>query len=200
MKTKTSLSTLLGISVALLAISALAQTGELNLSLKKKDWVDTGNTNKAPRLSNDDLGNLTQQPHLVRGLPFEEDPQRFKSTLTGFGYRPEWRLSWMTHAESLWDTPLQMRYSGLDPAAQYRVRIVYAGDVFSAGTLVRLVANDRYEIHPPMKKTSPVAPVEYDVPVDATRGGGLTLTFSGPIGAGSSGRGNQIAEVWLMRK
>src|SRR5207247_1888210 len=84
------------------------------------------------------LGNPSQQPHLVRGLPFEEDPQRFKSTLTGFGYRPEWRLSWMTHAESFWDTPLQMRYSGLDPAAQYRVRIVYAGDAFSAGTLVRL--------------------------------------------------------------
>jgi hypothetical protein len=158
-------------------------------------WTDPGNGGYY-----DDLGNPSQQPHLVRGLPFEEDPQRFKSTLTGFGYRPEWRLSWMTHAESFWDTPLQMRYSGLDPAAQYRVRIVYAGDVFSAGTLVRLVANDRYEIHPPMKKASPVAPVEYDVPVDATHGGELTLTFSGPIGAGSSGRGTQIAEVWLMRK
>ena len=106
----------------------------------------------------------------------------------------------MTHAESFWDTPLQMRYSGLDPAGQYRVRIIYAGDVFSAGTLVRLVANDKYEIHPPMKKPSPVAPVEYDVPAVATQGGELTLTFSGPIGAGGSGRGNQIAEVWLMRK
>jgi hypothetical protein len=51
-----------------------------------------------------------------------------------------------------------------------------------------------------MKKTSPVAPVEYDVPVVATQGGELTLTFSGPIGAGGAGRGNQIAEVWLMRK
>jgi hypothetical protein len=158
-------------------------------------WTDPGNGGYY-----DDLGNPSQQPHLMRGLSFEEDPQRFKSTLTGFGYRPEWRLSWMTHAESFWDTPLQMRYSGLDPAAQYRVRIVYAGDVFSAATLVRLVANDKYEIHPPLKKPSPVAPVEYDVPVDATHGGELTLTFSGPAGAGSSGRGNQIAEVWLMRK
>jgi hypothetical protein len=148
----------------------------------------------------DDLGNPSQQPHLLRGLPFEEDPQRFKSTLTGFGYRPEWRLSWMTHAESFWDTPLQMRYSGLDQGAQYRIRIVYGGDAFSADTLIRLVANDRYEVHPPMKKPLPVAPVEYDLPLDATRGGELTLTFSGPIGAGGSGRGNQIAEVWLMKK
>ena len=158
-------------------------------------WTDPG-----PGGYYDDLGNPSQQPHLVRGLPYDEDPQRFKSTLTGFGYRPDWRLSWMTHAESFWDTPLQMRYSGLDPAAQYRVRIVYAGDAFSMNTLIRLVANEKYEVHPPIRKESPVKPVEFDVPVEATRGGELTLTFSAPAGMGSSGRGNQIAEVWLLRR
>ena len=158
-------------------------------------WTDPG-----PGGFYDDLGNPAQQPHLVRGLPFDQDPQRFKSTLTGFGYRPDWRLSWMTHAESFWDTPLQMRYAGLDPSTPYRVRVVYAGDAFSASTLIRLVANDKYEVHPPMTKPSPVTPVEFDVPVEATRGGELTLTFSGPPGIGGGGRGNQIAEVWLMRK
>ena len=49
----------------------------------------------------------------------------------------------MTHAESFWDTPLQMRYTSLDPSAQYRIRIVYAGDNFSMNTLIRLVANGR---------------------------------------------------------
>jgi hypothetical protein len=158
-------------------------------------WTDPG-----PGGYYDDLGDPAQQPHLVKGLPFDQDPQRFKSTLTGFGYRPDWRLSWMTHAESFWDTPLQMRYTGLDPAAQYRVRVVYAGDAFSTDTLIRLVANDTHEIHPPMKKAVPPAPVEYDIPVEATRGGELTLTFTGPSGAGSAGRGTQIAEVWLVRK
>jgi hypothetical protein len=158
-------------------------------------WTDPG-----PGGYYDDLGNPSQQPHLVRGLSYEEDPQRFKSTMTGFGYRPDWRLSWMTHAESFWDTPLQMRYAGLDPAAKYRVRIVYAGDVFNLNTLIRLVANDRYEIHPPIQKPSPVKPVVFDVPVEATRGGDLTLTFSAPPGMGGAGRGNQIAEVWLMKK
>ena len=158
-------------------------------------WTDPG-----PGGYYDDLGNPSQQPHLLRGLPYEEDPQRFKSTMTGFGYRPDWRLSWMTHAESFWDTPLQMRYTSLDPSAQYRLRIVYAGDQFSMNTLIRLVANDEYEIHPPTRKESPVKPVEYDVPIEATRDGVLTLTFSAPTGMGSAGRGNQIAEVWLMRK
>ena len=158
-------------------------------------WTDPG-----PGGYYDDLGNPAQQPHLLRGLAYEEDPQRFKSTMTGFGYRPDWRLSWMTHAESFWDTPLQMRYTKLDPAAQYRIRIVYAGDVFSMNTLVRLVANDKYEIHPPIRKESPIKPVEFDVPVEATRGGELTLTFSATPGMGSAGRGNQIAEVWLIKK
>ena len=158
-------------------------------------WTDPG-----PGGYYDDLGNPAQQPHLLRGLPYEEDPQRFKSTTTGFGYRPDWRLSWMTHAESFWDTPLQMRYTALDPAAQYTIRIVYAGDIFSMNTLIRLVANDKYEIHPPMRKESPLKPVEFDIPVEATRGGQLTLTFSAPPGMGSAGRGNQIGEVWLIRK
>jgi hypothetical protein len=158
-------------------------------------WTDPG-----PGGYYDDLGNPSQQPHLVRGLPYEEDPQRFKSTLTGFGYRPDWRLSWMTHAESFWETPLRMRYTGLDPAAQYRVRVVYAGDVFSMTTLIRLTANETLEIHPPLKKEMPIAPVEFDVPVEATRGGELTLTFSAPPGMGGAGRGNQVAEVWLIRK
>ncbi|MEN3337877.1 MAG: hypothetical protein V7647_1553 [Acidobacteriota bacterium] len=147
----------------------------------------------------DDLGNPARQPHLVPGLPFDQDPQRFQSPQTGFGYRPEWRVSWMTHAETFWDTPLEMRYTGLNGTARYRVRVVYAGDAFGPGTLIRLVANGRYEVHPPMPKPSPVAPVEFDLPIEATRGGELTLTFSGPSGLGGSGRANQVAEVWLMR-
>ena len=158
-------------------------------------WTDPG-----PGGYYDDLGNPGQQPHLVRGLPYEEDPQRFKSTMTGFGYRPDWRLSWMTHAESFWETPLQMKYTNLDAAAQYKVKVVYAGDQFSMNTLIRLVANGKHEIHAPMAKPSPVKPVMFDIPVEATREGELTLTFSAPPGMGSAGRGNQIAEVWLMRK
>jgi hypothetical protein len=158
-------------------------------------WTDPG-----PGGYYDDLGNPEQQPHLVRGLPYEEDPQRFRSTLTGFGYRPDWRMSWITHAESFWETPLQMRYDGLDRTAQYRVRIVYAGDIFGPDMLVRLVADGKYEVHPPIRKELPLKPVEFDVPLEASRDGELTLTFSARPGIGGAGRGNQIAEVWLMRQ
>ena len=176
-------------------VAALPETERLAAIDRIVHWTDPGAGGFY-----DDLGNPSQQPHLMKGLPFEQDPQRFKSTLTGFGYAPDWRLSWMTHAESLWDAPLQMRYSGLDRTARYRIRVVYAGDVFNTNGMIRLVANDSYEIHPLVKKESPIKPMEFDVPAEATRGGELTLTFTGPPGVGGSGRGNQIAEVWLLRK
>jgi hypothetical protein len=42
-------------------------------------------------------------------------------------------------------------------------------------------------------------PLEFDIPAEATSTGGLKLTWSRPPGLGGSGRGVQVAEVWLMR-
>ena len=58
-------------------------------------------------------------------------PARITPGMTGFGWNPSWRLSWMTHAEAFYDGVLEMRYDGLDPSAQYTVRVVYAGDMYS---------------------------------------------------------------------
>ena len=45
-------------------------------------WTDPG-----PGGFYDDLGNLTMQPHLVRGLGYEKDPAFLESSLVGFGPR-----------------------------------------------------------------------------------------------------------------
>ena len=50
------------------------------------------------------------------------------------------------HAESLLDAPLRMHYTDLDPSAQYKIRVVYGGDM--PRVPVRLVANGNVEIHP----------------------------------------------------
>ena len=47
----------------------------------------------------------------------------------------------MTHAESFYDGAVEMRYDGLDPAARYRVAVVYAGDVYSFTRKLRLDAD-----------------------------------------------------------
>jgi hypothetical protein len=155
-------------------------------------------TNPGPGGFYDALGDATQSPHLVRGPGFEEDPAFERSALIGYAHRPEWRRSWCRHAEALRDGPLQVRYNGLDPAGQYRIRVVYAGDGFRVR--LRLVANADCEIHPWQLKAFPVRPVEFDIPHSATVRGELTLTWHQEPGRGGNGRGCQVAEVWLIKK
>jgi hypothetical protein len=144
------------------------------------NWTDAG-----PGGFYDDLGDLQHQPHLVRGE-------------TSLEYRPRWRQSWWTYAESLYDAPLEMRYTGLDPAGQYRIRVVYAGD--TPGRKIRLVAGDGLEVHPLMRKPQPVEPLEFDIPRAATASGELRLAWYRQAGLGGNGRGCQVAEVWLLKK
>jgi len=157
-------------------------------------------TNPGPGGFYDDLGNTTQQPHLLRGEGFEKDPDFLHSSLVGFGVRtPQdgWKVSWFTDAETLFDAPLQMRYTDLDPGSTYKVRVIYAGD--SPRAKMKLVANGNTVIHDYMEKPSPIAPVEFMIPPAATKDGTLQLEWTRPPGLGGTGRGCQVAEVWLMR-
>jgi hypothetical protein len=157
-------------------------------------WTDSG-----PGGFYDDLGDVRRQPHLVSGLKYEEDPDFLKSPMMSFGRLPEqgWRVSWFTDAETLGDTPLRMHYADLDRTAHYKVRVVYGGD--SPKTQIRLSANGRFEIHPFRDKPSPVAPIEFEIPQEATASGELTLEWTKPSGGGGNGRGVQVSEVWLIR-
>ena len=107
-------------------------------------------------------------------------------------------MSWCRDAETFYDAPLRMRYTGLDAKASYKVRVVYPADNLRAR--MRLLANDGVEIHPLLLKPFPVRPLEFDIPPEATRTGELRLTWYGEPGRGGNGRGCQVAEVWLMRK
>jgi hypothetical protein len=157
------------------------------------NWTDPG-----PGGFYDDLGCLGRPSHLVLGLSYAEDPGSLRSPRRGFTYFPGWRLAWCRHAESLYDAPLKMRYTGLDPNATYKIRIIYAGD--SPSRRIRLVAGDAIEIHPLIRKERPVRPVEFAIPKAATKTGHLDLTWFGESGRGGNGRGCQVGEVWLMKK
>jgi hypothetical protein len=177
------------------AIRALPTERERVLALDRMArWTDPG-----PGGFYDDLGVADAQPHLVAPPAFRDDPGPYHSGLTGFGSLPNWRLSWMSHAEAFYDGALQMKYTGLDPAATYTVRVVYAGDVYSQNVRVRLTADDAHQVHGPIAKPSPVAPVEFSIPKAATADGALTLTWRINDGIGGAGRGNQVAEVWLIK-
>jgi hypothetical protein len=160
-----------------------------------RNWTDPG-----PGGFYDDLGDPTRQPHLVAGLPYDQDPDFLNSPMIGFGAEPRQgaRVSWFTQAETLSDTPLRMRYTDLDRAASYAVRVVYG--IEAPKVPIRLVANGTYEIHPFREKPVPMAPLEFDIPQAATATGELTLEWTKPTGGGGNGRGVQVAEVWLIRK
>jgi hypothetical protein len=159
-------------------------------------------TNPGPGGFYDDLGNLVCQPHLVRGLGPTQDPEFRASSLVGFGY-PEWGaapapLAWKRWAEALFDAPLELHYPNLDPNTQYKVRVVYSGD--SPEKKIRLEAAENTEVHPFISKPLPIRPLEFDIPLDATRKGDLTLKWFRQPGLGGNGRGCQVAEVWLLKK
>ena len=157
-------------------------------------------TNPGPGGFYDDLGDTSRQPHLVAGEPYGQDPDFLRSPMMGFGSSPQQgaRVSWFTVAETLADTPLKMHYDGLDPAAKYKIRVVYGNGTSKAK--MRLVANGNVEIHPFREKSNPIGPVEFDIPASATAGGELNLEGTKPAGGGGNGRGVQVAEVWLIRR
>jgi hypothetical protein len=147
----------------------------------------------------DDLGEPGHEPHLVRHDDPVNDPDLRHTPHDGIADRtPDegWRRSWVTYAGALYDEPLTLVYEGLSPQARYRVRVTYAGEDFALP--IRLVANDDMEIHPPRQRLTNPETVAFDVPHSATAGGRLTLRWLRPAGEGGSGRGCQVAEVWLI--
>ena len=156
-------------------------------------------TNPGPGGFYDDLGDPANRPHLEPGEGFEKDPAFFHTPRTGFGSRRNtpWRTSWYRHIEALYGNSIKLRYTGLDPSAHYKIRFTQSGDGTPRAT--RLVANGKFEIHPMRKKDLEVKPVEFDIPVDATSGGDLTLEWQSNPEESGNGRFVQVSEVWLVR-
>ena len=147
----------------------------------------------------DDLGDPENEPHLVRGAGFDKDPEMYHSAINGVAdIMPDagWRYSWVTYAETLYEQPMELVYHHLNPQRPYKVRVTYGGEAYVLP--IRLVANDKFEIHPPLLRAHNPETLEFNIPAEATSGGNLDLKWTGPVGMGGGGRGHQVAEVWLI--
>jgi hypothetical protein len=91
-----------------------------------------------------------------------------------------------------------MHYTGLDPNAHYKLRLVYAGD--SPRRKIRLVAHGDIEVHPYLTRPFPFKPIEFELDPRATAGGELKLDWYGEPGLGGNGRGCQVSEAWLIKE
>lgn len=159
-----------------------------------------GRTDPGPGGFYDALGNISARPHLIPGPGGVEDPDFRTSALLGFHYpdtlQDQAPMAWKCWAETLYDTPLRLRYSGLDKKLRYRLRVVFSGD--APQVRLRLMANDALEIHPYILRAWPPAPQEFALPAEATANGALTLAWTREPGLGGNGRGCQVSEVWLI--
>ena len=150
----------------------------------------------------DELGNAANRRHLLPGEGAERDPEFRATPLTGFRYPDPFGshapLAWKRWAESLFDAPLKMRYTGLNTQARYRLRVVYSGD--QPKRKIRLVANDHLEIHPyALRPGWPPAPQEFKIfppqpPQQANS------TWPGPESPTweATEEAARFPEVWLM--
>ena len=153
------------------------------------------------------LGAHGDEQFLPDRVAFERDPSGLYSPYCGFtspallrknvqGQAKAMRTSWMTQREALLDRPLRVKFAGLSPEQEYRLRVVYGGE--TKDVLIRLVAGDGVEIHGFMEKPFPFRPLEFAIPREASASGTLELTWNRDGAGMGSGRGCQVSEVWLL--
>lgn len=146
----------------------------------------------------DDLGDPANEPHLARGVPWSYDPEMYQAAIDGIADRTlkdGWRLSWLSYAETLYEVPLTLNYNHLDTTIGYHLRITYAGEDYTLP--MEIIANGNVVQPLRMRHTNPEE-FDLDLPRDITSSGSLKLEWKRSAGAGGSGRGGQVAEVWLF--
>lgn len=146
----------------------------------------------------DDLGDPTAEPHLVRGSGFDADPQSMASAIDGVAdHIPDqgWRMADLSYAEGLYETPVRLRYTGLERNRRYRLIARWAGEAYA---LPMRLTGDGVELHGYRARNGERETVETAIPQSLTADGALTLEWHRPPGIGGGGRGHQIAQTWLI--
>jgi hypothetical protein len=141
----------------------------------------------------DNLGVAGKQPHLVRQKTWGRDPGFVYSPIEWVDHKPgsDRRHSQMTHATSRYDTPLLMRWEGLDPDATYHINVVYLGPF---GPEFTCRTDDGHLIHGARGNTA-TTPVSYSIPPASTSDGVLELQWN----LINQVRGVSVTEIWLIK-
>jgi len=152
-------------------------------------------TNPGPGGFYDSFGDSGSEKRIVNHVRWEDDPGSLASPRISVGYEidsledAEVPLAWKKQARTLYESPLRIAYSNLDPTTDYVVRATYPG---KAGIVMSLTANGNFVISDRVESGQPVVQ-EYVVPKEVIKGGTLELVWK--CGEGQSGC--EVAEVWL---
>lgn len=180
-------------------IRALAsETDRLALIGEIVRWTDPG-----PGGFYDDLGKPHLSPHLVCGQGNETDPGFIHTVMTAFhNTNPavsSARMSWMDQCGVIGDNAVTLRYTDLDPSAQYQVKATYFM-TSERRPPVALVANGTLAVRTWDNLPEGATIDTVDLPSDATQTGTLTLAWKRPDGWKDGNPRGLVAEVWLIKK
>ncbi len=155
----------------------------------------------------DNFGNPQSWERVISHKSFIEDPGNLASPRVSFGVglkNKEWvheitakgfegeaaPMSWMNQLTTLYDQPLEIGYSDLNPNESYTIKIAYTGRFRST---MKLTA-DNIRVHDFIK--TGVQPIyEFPIPEDALKDG--KVIFSWTCGEGE--RGSQVSEIWIIK-
>jgi hypothetical protein len=143
----------------------------------------------------DDLGNIAKSPHLIRWNPAVTNPAQ----VVRAPYATYWWLdNGQTRARLSWLTTMganaSVVYEGLDPTADYVIRI--------AGYGQSLVRADDQRLEPTVDKRGFGEFKEFPVPQELYQDRELKITWDRPTGEGHLGWRQQSrnAEIWLLKQ
>jgi len=151
------------------------------------NWEDAG-----PGGFYDDIGNVANSPRVVRTEPYNTNPIPERGDNPDFmwwdsGFH-DYRQSWV----SKMDWPDALRYTGLDPDANYIVRITGYAQCF-------LFANGE-RVHGDKERIEMGEINSFAIPQELTRDRELVLTFEKPHEPGINWRQqSRLSEVWLVK-
>jgi hypothetical protein len=149
--------------------------------------------NPGPGSFYDDIGNVAQSTHLIRGESLSTDPLMRRHMNPDFMWwddgRTRLRQSWV----SKMDWPMGLRYDGLDPEAEYTLR--------TTGLSQCLPRVNGERIQPTLDGKGIGEFKEFPVPKALYKDGTILLTFDVPQEPGVNWReASRLTEVWLLKK
>ncbi|MEO8471662.1 MAG: alpha-glucuronidase family glycosyl hydrolase [Chryseolinea sp.] len=154
------------------------------------------------------FGTPSAKQYVVQGMGWSKDPGGLQTPMVNFGVgtkEDEWvheirprgfsgqivPKAWMTQHGTLYETPLMIRYTSLNPKRSYQIRLAYTGRLRSR---TKLTANG-YIVHDYLQ-TGDQPIYTFDIPKEALSTGEVTLKFVCPEGE----QGAQVSEIWIVRK
>jgi hypothetical protein len=200
---------------ALWILDQLTTVEKLNSEQERLDAIEKmlHRADPGPGGFYDNFGTPSAWKRVVAKKTWAEDPGSLESPRVSFGVGltgVDWvheivakgfegqttPLAWMNQINTLYDTPLEIRYDNLDTSAVYTLKIAYTGRFRSN---MKLVA-DGVTIHDYIRMgTRPL--FEFPLPNEVTKDGKVLFTWTcGSDDTGEGERGSQVAEIWLIRK